>query len=184
MRRTFVSEKERLEETRKRQTDWHRKTYDRRKDHLNEVRRKRRREDPEYREKTRMDSRASYFKFKEKRAAEARLRRKLFPEIFRQRDKSRAVRRRELNAAYHRRLRDYIVKLRSVPCTDCAGQFHHCVMEFDHARGKRLFCISAIKNRKRLYEEIRKCDVVCANCHKLRTWKRNQQKRKYELPAD
>jgi hypothetical protein len=46
------------------------------------------------------------------------------------------------------------------------------VLEFDHLRDKRAF-ISVMVCRgdawSAILEEIKKCDVVCANCHRRRT---------------
>ena len=48
-------------------------------------------------------------------------------------------------------------------------------MDFDHVRGRKEFKISeAVQkayalNIDNLHLEIAKCDVVCANCHRLRT---------------
>lgn len=49
------------------------------------------------------------------------------------------------------------------------------VLEFDHVRGIKLANVSELiiaQNRKHLWIEIAKCDVVCANCHRRRTAKR------------
>jgi hypothetical protein len=52
-------------------------------------------------------------------------------------------------------------------------------MDFDHVRGKKLFCVGSLVvqqgvGRRQALEEIAKCDVVCANCHRLRTsYRRN-----------
>jgi hypothetical protein len=62
------------------------------------------------------------------------------------------------------------------PCTDCKIQYDPWVMDFDHVRGKkrfnlnRLVKISASWNT--ILEEIAKCEVVCANCHRARTHSR------------
>ena len=60
-------------------------------------------------------------------------------------------------------------------CVDC-GNTDIRVLEFDHLpSNKKLFGISG--NRvgiARLKEEIKKCDVVCANCHRIRTVERRQ----------
>lgn len=44
-------------------------------------------------------------------------------------------------------------------------------MDFDHVHGAKLANISDMKtgSLERLLREMRKCDVVCANCHRLRT---------------
>lgn len=64
--------------------------------------------------------------------------------------------------------------LASNPCMDC-GEIDPIVLEFDHVRGKKLFSISQASKRKfawtRVAEEIEKCDVRCANCHRRKTAK-------------
>ena len=59
-------------------------------------------------------------------------------------------------------------------CTDC-GIKNHIVLDFDHIRDKKYnvsrmihdgFSWAAIK------KEIAKCEVVCANCHRVRTYER------------
>jgi hypothetical protein len=48
-------------------------------------------------------------------------------------------------------------------------------MDLDHVRGTKEFKISEAVHHaygasfERLYAEIAKCEVVCANCHRLRT---------------
>jgi len=57
------------------------------------------------------------------------------------------------------------------PCIDC-GEDDPMVLEFDHVRGDKKFEISKgvrFRSRKALEEEMKKCDVVCANCHRRRT---------------
>jgi hypothetical protein len=63
---------------------------------------------------------------------------------------------------------------KSVPCTDCGVQYASHIMQFDHILNNKNFTISNRKNLSltRIQEEIDKCEVVCANCHADRTWKR------------
>jgi hypothetical protein len=59
------------------------------------------------------------------------------------------------------------------PCVDC-GETDPVVLEFDHLRDKR-FAISAqlhARNWQSILDEIAKCEVVCANCHRRRTARR------------
>lgn len=75
------------------------------------------------------------------------------------------------------RARAFIHSLKDVPCADCGNRFPHWIMEFDHVpeRGPKLFKINiaiASRGREQVLAEIAKCDVVCANCHKDRTFKR------------
>jgi len=67
--------------------------------------------------------------------------------------------------------REVIRKAKDVPCMDCGGKFPSVCMDFDHVRGKKSFTIAGVMHYKleRLLAEIAKCDVVCANCHRLRT---------------
>lgn len=72
-----------------------------------------------------------------------------------------------------------IEKLKSNPCVDCGNSYPYYVMEFDHVpeRGKKINNISCfIGNRsinsKTVQDELAKCDLVCANCHSIRTHNR------------
>lgn len=66
---------------------------------------------------------------------------------------------------------------KSVPCADCKKCYPHWVMDFDHLDGsQKLDNVSALVNgavsERKLLEEIAKCEVVCSNCHRDRTYKR------------
>lgn len=58
-------------------------------------------------------------------------------------------------------------------CIDCAEDYPHFVLEFDHLpEFKKFGQVSHILKKygpDKAWEEIAKCDVVCSNCHKLRT---------------
>jgi hypothetical protein len=70
-------------------------------------------------------------------------------------------------------LKNYVINLKKNPCLDCGKTFHPVCMDFDHVRGvKRMGVSIIIKNGMSLEflkEEIAKCDLVCANCHRIRT---------------
>lgn len=61
----------------------------------------------------------------------------------------------------------------STPCFDCGKVYPHYVMDFDHLRDKK-FDISKLASRNVSFEtiksEIEKCDLVCSNCHRIRTY--------------
>lgn len=69
------------------------------------------------------------------------------------------------------RNREIIRKYKDRPCKDCKGVYHTDVMEFDHVRGKKLSNLSETHgwSLRRIAAEIAKCDLVCANCHRIRT---------------
>ena len=62
-------------------------------------------------------------------------------------------------------------KLKEAPCLDCGQVFSPCCMDFDHVRGEKLLDISQMftSSWTKVLEEVAKCDLVCANCHRVRT---------------
>ena len=65
------------------------------------------------------------------------------------------------------------------PCADCGGTFHPCAMDFDHVRGEKVVNLSLIarySSAAALVSEVKKCDLVCSNCHRIRTAQRNNWK--------
>ena len=93
------------------------------------------------------------------------------------------------NRSYHRnkpamveRNRKFMVKRRELiqsfkdkPCVDCGVKYPYYVMDFDHKEGELKnfnLATSAYKDLRRVQEEMCKCDLVCANCHRERTHQR------------
>lgn len=59
-------------------------------------------------------------------------------------------------------------------CKDCGEMYPYWVLEFDHLEGKS-FNVSEVakaSSLEALMLEVSKCDVVCANCHRLRSHQR------------
>lgn len=76
-----------------------------------------------------------------------------------------------------KRNRELVRKLKEGPCSDCGLLYPFYVMDFDHRDGsEKTLDIGKIANKhwseKRILEEVAKCDLVCANCHRERTAKR------------
>lgn len=76
---------------------------------------------------------------------------------------------------------DYINSFKTKPCLDCGGVFPPYVMDFDHLdEMTKTANVSHLRRRRRpksvITEEIGKCEVVCSNCHRIRTHKRNIDK--------
>jgi len=75
-----------------------------------------------------------------------------------------------------------IEKLRKIKedsgCIDCGEKYPHFVLQFDHLpEYEKEGIVSNIARRyswERALEEIKKCEIVCANCHTIRTWNRQQ----------
>ena len=66
------------------------------------------------------------------------------------------------------------------PCMDCKISYPYYMMDFDHVRGTKQPNVAEIINtlsKKRLDEEIAKCEIVCSNCHRARTYIRKNGKK-------
>jgi len=65
------------------------------------------------------------------------------------------------------------IEMKGGKCHDCGGTFYQCCFHFDHRDpAQKLFSISDRMHwdYERMREELGKCDLVCANCHALRTF--------------
>lgn len=67
---------------------------------------------------------------------------------------------------------DYLL---SHPCVDC-GCSDIRVLEFDHVYGEKIDAVSHMLSQScgwpRIMSEIAKCEVRCANCHRIKTYER------------
>jgi len=71
----------------------------------------------------------------------------------------------------------FLQKLRDRPCFDCHQKYHYTAMDFDHLRDKEFSIMSSYKYKtfEEIVTEVAKCDIVCANCHRVRTHLRRLQ---------
>ena len=64
-------------------------------------------------------------------------------------------------------------------CFDCGIFYPHYVLEFDHRPGVKKFgnVYHVLKKYgwDKAWAEVKKCDVVCSNCHKVRTYTRTEE---------
>lgn len=88
---------------------------------------------------------------------------------------------RAYNSKSKNKRRAVIYKAKSKPCADCGLTYLPCQMQFDHtnpankvATVNQLYQSSAISE---VLKEIKKCEVVCANCHALRTYLRQSRRK-------
>lgn len=89
-----------------------------------------------------------------------------------ERNPQRMAHRKKSIAAGREFVRQY---LSTHPCVDC-GNANFVVLEFDHVRGEKVEAISNMIRRGRsvavIEAEIKKCEVRCANCHRIVTAER------------
>jgi hypothetical protein len=80
---------------------------------------------------------------------------------------------RKNNPLARARNRAYVIEFLSVhSCVDC-GNADLRVLEFDHVRGEKSYDVSRLvcsgARLWRLKNEIEKCEIRCANCHRIKT---------------
>lgn len=77
-------------------------------------------------------------------------------------------RNKSLRIDYAKKLFEYLKKN---PCVMC-GESNPIVLEFDHLRDKTSEISTMVRcsySWERILEEIEKCQVLCANCHRIKT---------------
>ena len=64
-------------------------------------------------------------------------------------------------------------ELKRKPCTDCGVEYPPPVMEWDHVGDDKVCTLGNMLKmgwgKERILKELDKCELVCANCHRLRT---------------
>jgi hypothetical protein len=72
--------------------------------------------------------------------------------------------------------RKLVIKLKTGRhCMDCQELYPHYLMDFDHVRGIKLgniYDLARLGDIPALLREVDKCDLVCSNCHRHRTYMR------------
>lgn len=102
---------------------------------------------------------------------------------------------RDKNLDYYRKDRksrklsnsDYVFRLKErTPCADCRKRFPPVCMDFDHLpQHTKAKNVSQMMNSSRsaLEAEISKCDIVCSNCHRIRSLTRTGRTRPLTLDS-
>ena len=78
------------------------------------------------------------------------------------------------NKRYRQEIREFVRhEKEKTACVDCGMKYPYYVMDFDHLEAHtKVDIISYLAQTGRigaLKREIKKCEVVCANCHRTRT---------------
>lgn len=63
-------------------------------------------------------------------------------------------------------------------CADCGYNTHFAALDFDHLPGtekKFKLCSTSCRSWASIWEEVMKCEVVCSNCHRVRTMDRKRE---------
>jgi hypothetical protein len=78
----------------------------------------------------------------------------------------------------YREFRLWFDSLKDRPCSDCGAKFPPYCMDWDHVGDKKFNLGRTQSNRKAVLEEIAKCELVCSNCHRIRTHTRKKPRGK------
>ena len=72
-------------------------------------------------------------------------------------------------------LQNIVLAAKQHPCVDCGVSYPHYVMDFDHRdpsqKVANISVLVRLGSREKLLAELPKCDLVCSNCHRARTFK-------------
>jgi hypothetical protein len=81
-----------------------------------------------------------------------------------------------MRAASQRRRQRIVADLQAYKmergCADCGYKSRPEALDFDHVRGTKVADMRTMLRRGRedaIWEEVAKCEVRCANCHRVRT---------------
>ena len=79
------------------------------------------------------------------------------------------------NTRSYLKRREFVRQMKSRPCADCGGLYPYYVMDFDHREGEtKKYALNSTDRMtmRAILREVEKCDVVCSNCHRVRTYER------------
>lgn len=82
-------------------------------------------------------------------------------------------------------LKNILKEHKNKPCADCLELYPSYVMDLDHIddnKVKDIYDFITNMDKEGLIKEINKCEVVCSNCHRIRTNSRGQNcPKKYRI---
>lgn len=79
-------------------------------------------------------------------------------------------------AAKKREVQEMLGKMKEKSgCVDCKNKYPFYILDFDHVYGKKVSNIGQMLDYftiEDILKEVAKCDIVCSNCHRVRTYTR------------
>jgi len=124
-------------------------------------------------EKARSLARERYWANVEKEREKARERRKTNPSINREAKKRYNAAHPEYQRKRNKIFRETLNNIKmSRGCCDCGYKAHPAALDFDHVRGVKKFSPSLAGSVASAVKEAEKCEVRCANCHRIATFVR------------
>jgi len=83
---------------------------------------------------------------------------------------------REKDRQLRQKKKAIIDEFKSQPCADCGNEYPPYVMDLDHVVGEKKFRLAEFScwGIQAILDELQKCEVVCSNCHRIRTKSRQE----------
>jgi hypothetical protein len=80
---------------------------------------------------------------------------------------------------YFKKARQFVNRIKlKFGCKSCGYKQHAQALHFDHInRNEKYRGISRLNSFKRLKEEMRKCQILCSNCHAIKTYRNKDYKK-------
>ena len=77
-----------------------------------------------------------------------------------------------------RRFKVWVMSLKDGPCSRCGRKFHPAAMDWHHRdpKTKEIAIGQHVYARARILAEIEKCDLICANCHRILHYKEHHDR--------
>ena len=80
-------------------------------------------------------------------------------------------------AKHRNEVKKLLIKLKNKPCSDCSKIYPYFVMDWDHRSSENkekevARMVAGGWSKNKILDEIKKCDLVCTNCHRIRTFSR------------
>ena len=108
--------------------------------------------------------------------AQDKLRRYVQPSFFVESNKNVKEKPQRRSAEKKKEVQQMLAKIKeNSGCVDCNTKYPSYILDFDHVRDKKVANIGQMLNYfsiQDIMNEVAKCDIVCSNCHRERTWQR------------
>ena len=87
----------------------------------------------------------------------------------------------EYDNNYRGRIMEFVDGYKNMPCVDCKNVYNVRAMDFDHVDpNTKIECVSRLfrngKSKQMICDEIQKCEIRCACCHRIKTFLREDEK--------
>jgi len=86
--------------------------------------------------------------------------------------------RRAINREWYQEIKN------KTPCVKCGNQYPYYVMDYDHIEPtNKILCVAQMMgfSRKAILNEMAKCELLCANCHRIKTYETSNRQQQHRI---